>query len=243
MANSHKAPAKGIKKYCAYYRVSTDKQGRSGAGLAAQRAAVQRHINGGAKIVKEFQEVESGRKRRPELEAAIAFCQKTGACLVASKLDRLARSVWIFESIKRAGIDFEIVGLPKSPLVQAILACVAEWEAKAISERTKAALAAKKAAGKKLGHDRREVRAGLKRYWKQRRKELAANPKPAPVKGPSKRELADKMIAPHLKLMRQNGLTFEACAEALNKNGLKARWGGDWSPQQIGKVARRCGIA
>ena len=245
MAKSYKKPAKGIKQYCAYYRVSTDKQGRSGLGLEAQRAAVQRHINGGAVIAKEFQDVESGRKERPGLEAAVAYCKEHGACLVASKLDRLARSVWIFERIKREGIDFEIVGLPKTPFVLAILAAVAEWEAKAISERTKAALAIKKAKGKKLGYHRREVAAGVKRYWRQRKKELAAarKAKPAPPKQPSKRELADKKIAPLLRAMRKTGLSYAACAARLNESGVKGRSGGQWSAPQVFKVVRRCGIA
>ena len=244
-AKGKAAPQKkaGKKQYAAYYRVSTAGQGRSGAGLAAQRKAVQGYIDGDAEIIKEFKEVESGTKARPELEKAIAFCKEKKACLVASKIDRIARSVWIFEAVKRSGISFEIVGLPKSPLVQQILACVAEWEAKAISERTKAALAIKKSQGKKLGYHRREVRAGVKRYWRRRRKELAARPKPPVIQKPSKRELADRQVLGHLKLMRKNGQTFQAIADSLNESGIKARWGGKWTKPQIFKVAKRNGVA
>lgn len=232
-----------IKKYAGYFRVSTAEQGKSGAGLEGQRQAVLDYINGDAELVREFQEIESGTKDRPELQKAIAFCKKTGAVLVAAKLDRLARSVWLFEKIKRAGIQLEVVGLPKNPFLLQILASVAEWEARAISERTKAALAVKKSQGKKLGYHRREVKAGVKRYWKKRKKELAALPKPEAVKQPSKRELADRIVLPHLKLMRENGATFEKIAAGLNKSGLKSRWGRKWTKQQVHTVAKRNAIA
>ena len=113
---------KQSKKYVSYIRVSTNEQGKSGLGLKAQRKAILDYINGQAVVLKEFREVESGTKDRPELQKAIAYCKETGACLVASKIDRLARSLWLFESIKQCGIDFEIVGLPKNPLVQQVLA-------------------------------------------------------------------------------------------------------------------------
>ena len=193
-------------------------------------------------MAKEFKEVESGTKHRPELKKAIAYCKETGACLVANKLDRLARSVRLFEKIKREGIDFEIVGLPKNPLVQQVLASVAEWEARAISERTKAALAIKKAQGIKLGYHRPEVRKGAKKYWKKKRAESAANPKAPRAKAPSKREIADKSILPHIRLMRSRGETFESIACMLNDNGFKGRNGGRWSNQQVWVVANRNGI-
>ena len=139
-----------MKKYVAYYRVSTAEQGKSGLGLSGQRRAVLEYINGGAEIIKEYKEVESGTKERPMLNKAITYCKEHGATLVVSKMDRLARSVWLFEKFKKSGIDYEIVGLPKNPLVQQVLASVAEFEAKAISERTKTALAEKKHKEKNL---------------------------------------------------------------------------------------------
>ena len=236
-------PKKKQKIYAGYFRVSTAGQGIRGAGLAAQRKAVLSHINGKAKLIKEFKEVESGTKDRPRLRKAIAFCKETGACLVASKMDRLARSVWLFEAIKREGIDFEIVGLPKNPLVLQILASVAEWESRAISERTKAALAIKKAQGKKLGYNRRATRAGHKRYWRQKKRELAARPKPREVKQPSKMERADKPIIPIIRLLRAQGASYEAIAAELKKSGLETRRGGQWTKQQAHKVAARNGLA
>ena len=232
-----------IKKYAGYFRVSTAEQEASGAGLEAQRQSVLKYINGGAELVREFRETESGTKDRPELQKAIAFCKKTGAVLAAAKLDRLARSVWLFENIKRAGIQLEVAGLPKNPFLLQILAGVAEWEARAISERTKAALAVKKANGKKLGYHRREVKAGVKRYWKKRKKELAAIPKPPVVKQPSKRELADMIVLPHLRMARKNKATYEKIAADLNESGLKSRWGRKWTKQQVHTAAKRNNIA
>lgn len=228
--------------YAAYYRVSRSGRGHTWLGLEAQSRAVHAYVKGWGRIAREFKEVESGTKDRPELQRAIAFCKETGACLVASKIDRIARSVWLFEAVKREGIELEIVGLPKNPLVQQVLASVAEWEAGAISERTKAALASVKAEGKKLGWHRPEVRAGVRAYWRRRKKELAANPRPPAIKGPSKRELADSPLLPHLKLMRKNKQTFQAIADSFNESGIKARWGGDWTKQQVHKVAKRNSI-
>ena len=232
------------KQYAGYFRVSTGGQGKSGAGLAAQRRAVLDYINGNGKtqLVREFREIESGTKDRPELQKAIEFCRETGACLVAAKLDRLARSVWLFEKIKRAGIDFEIVGLPKNPLVLQVLASVAEWEARAISERTKAALAVKKSQGVKLGYSRPEVRAGVKRYWREKKREKAGKPK-APDNRSSKRELADKKVLSLLRFMRKRGATYQSIADALNEDGIKSRGGKKWSKQQIHTVAKRNKIA
>lgn len=234
---------KQIKQYVGYFRVSTNGQGESGAGLAGQRQAVLGYINGRAELIKEFKEVESGTKNRPELKKAIDYCKETGACLVASKIDRLARSLWLFESIKRAGIDFEIVGLPKNPLVQQVLASVAEWEARAISERTKSALAVKKAQGVKMGYDCPEVREGIARYWAKRKAEIASRPVPVKIKQPTKREKADKMIIPHLKLLRKQGQTWQAIAKELNQAGLISRSGKPWHYKQLWRVAKRNNVA
>ena len=238
-----------VKNYVGYYRVSTDGQGKSGLGLSAQRKAVLDYIDrngqkGKAKIVKEFKEVESGRKDdRPVLSQAITFCKENNACLVVAKLDRLARSVWLFSNIQKAGIDFEIVGLPKNPLVQNVLASVAEWEAKAISQRTKSALAVKKAQGVKLGYHRKEVKRGLKNYWKAKKKEIASRPKPPVIKKLSAKQIADKAVLPHIRLLRKQGQTWAQVTETLNETGLVARYGGEWSLRQVWRVAKRNQVA
>jgi DNA invertase Pin-like site-specific DNA recombinase len=142
-------------KFVAYYRVSTARQGRSGLGLAAQQAAVHEHLNGGKwRIVAEFTEVESGKRadNRPKLAEALAACRVHGATLIIAKLDRLARNVAFVSNLMEAGVDFEAVDFPAANrLTVHILAAVAEHEARMISERTKAALAAAKRRGVKLG--------------------------------------------------------------------------------------------
>jgi len=141
----------------AYYRVSTAKQGRSGLGLEAQRAAVVSYAaSTGKEIVHEFTEVESGKKNdRPKLTAALELCELTGARLVIAKLDRLSRSVAFLSSLMESGAKFVACDNPQATeLTIHILAAVAQEERRAISVRTRAALAAAKARGVTLGNPR-----------------------------------------------------------------------------------------
>lgn len=141
-------------RFVAYYRVSTTQQGQSGLGLEAQQAAVRAYLNGGSwELLGEFTEIESGRrKNRPQLETALAMCRKQKATLVIAKLDRLARNLHFISGLMEAKIDFVAVDMPTANrLTVQILAAVAEEEARAISARTKAALASAKARGVKLG--------------------------------------------------------------------------------------------
>ena len=148
-------------RFVAYYRVSTAKQGASGLGLEAQREAVERFLNGGRwRIIAEFVEVESGRKaNRPELEKALAACRLHKAPLIVAKLDRLTRSVAFLSRLLEAGVEVRFCDLPEVEgpqgrfLLNSMVA-VAELEAGLISQRTKAALSAAKARGKRLGGDR-----------------------------------------------------------------------------------------
>lgn len=141
-------------RYFAYLRVSTARQGESGLGMEAQRAAVEAfvHQSGGA-IVAEYVEVESGKRSdRPELAKAMAAARKAKGTLLIAKLDRLARNVAFIANLMDAGVEFVAVDQPfASRLTLHILSAVAEDEARRISERTKAALAAAKARGTKLG--------------------------------------------------------------------------------------------
>ena len=134
-------------RYIAYYRVSTERQGRSGLGLEAQQAAVAAFLAGnGGPPVAEFIEVESGRKAdRPQLARAMEACRLYGAVLLIAKLDRLARNAAFLLSLRDAGIEFRACDLPEANrLVVGIMALVAKHEAEMISARTKAALAAAK---------------------------------------------------------------------------------------------------
>lgn len=143
-----------VKPAITYLRVSTARQGSSGLGLEAQREAVfafttARRIN----VAAEYVEVESGKKDdRPQLMAALVHARKIGAVLVIAKLDRLARRVSFLSALMESGTDFIAVDMPDANrFVLHIMAAVAEFEREQISSRTKAALAAAKARGVKLG--------------------------------------------------------------------------------------------
>jgi len=129
--------------FIAYYRVSTDRQGRSGLGLEAQRAAVVRYLASvGGILIAEHTEVETGRRNdRPELQKALAGCRKHKARLVIAKLDRLSRNVAFIAALMDAGVEFVACDNPHATrLTLHILAAVAEHEREMISARTKAAL-------------------------------------------------------------------------------------------------------
>ena len=117
--------------FVAYYRVRTERQGRSGLGLEAQQKAVRDHLNGGDwKLVGEFTEVESGeRSDRPKLAEALKACRLCGATLIIARIDRLARNVAFLSNLMDAGVDFVAVNLPQANrLTVHTLAAVAEHE-------------------------------------------------------------------------------------------------------------------
>jgi DNA invertase Pin-like site-specific DNA recombinase len=161
------------KRYIAYYRVSTARQGQSGLGLEAQQTAVRSFVAADAVILEEFVEVESGRRNdRPRLIEALAACRRHKAVLIIAKLDRLARNVAFVSNLMEAGVDFVAVDMPHaSRLTVHILAAVAEHEREMISQRTKAALAAAKARGVRLGNPAGNP-AGLEKA-RQRASQLA----------------------------------------------------------------------
>src|SRR6478672_8252942 len=140
-----------------YLRVSTKGQGESGLGIEAQRAAVEAHAKSqGATVAAWYTEVESGKRSdRPELGKALAHARRSKATLVVAKLDRLARNVAFLSALMESKVAFLACDNPyANDLTLHILAAVAEAEVKAISARTKAALAAAKARGTKLGSAR-----------------------------------------------------------------------------------------
>ena len=140
-------------KYVAYYRVSTRRQGRSGLGLDAQRAAVE-SFNGA--VLAEYKEIESGRRdARPELQKALAHCRSAKATLLIAKLDRLSRNVAFLSALMDSGAEIVAADMPDANrLTLHIMAARAEHESRMISERTKAAIAARAARGKPWNHGR-----------------------------------------------------------------------------------------
>lgn len=140
--------------FVSYNRVSTARQGMSGLGLEAQRAAASAYLaaNVGTMLA-EFTEVESGKKdQRPELKAAIEMCRKDGATLLIAKLDRLARNVAFIANLLESGVRFVAADMPNADrFMMHVYAAMAEEEGRRISERTRAALASAKARGIQLG--------------------------------------------------------------------------------------------
>ena len=139
--------------FVAYYRVSTDRQGRSGLGLEAQQAAVRQYVSGHGQLTAEYTEVETGKRAdRPNLTKALAHARRQGATLVIAKLDCLARNMAFTATLMESGADLVACDIPNANrLTIHILAAVAEDEARRISERTKAALEAYKVRGGLLG--------------------------------------------------------------------------------------------
>jgi DNA invertase Pin-like site-specific DNA recombinase len=214
--------------FVAYYRVSTDRQGKSGLGLEAQSAAVREYLNGGKwSLVAEVVEVESGRKaHRPKLAEALRLCRLHGATLIIAKLDRLARNVAFVSSLMESGVDFVAVDFPQANrLTVHILAAVAEHEAKMISERTKAALQASKARGKVLGGFR-----GVVPTAEHRAAAIGARKAKAKARGSD--------LAPVIAQLQSDGITsLNGIARALTERQIPtARGSTNWSPAQVSRV-------
>ncbi len=207
--------------YVAYYRVSTDRQGRSGLGLDAQRAAVADYLDGGNwTLLDTFTEVESGRRNdRPELAKALDLCRRRKATLVIAKLDRLARNVAFIANLMDAEVDVVAVDMPfANRFTLHIMAAVAENEAAQVSQRTKAALKAAKARGRKLGWS---IPSRRKEQARASRKGVAGN-----------RAKADQHAANVLPVIREIAragvTTLQGIAEALNARGIRTARGRRW---------------
>lgn len=156
------ATMNSLQNAIAYYRVSTDRQGKSGLGLEAQQEAVSSFLKAHHwQLIDAYTEVESGkRNNRPELQKAMEACKKKRAVLVIAKLDRLGRNLAFIANLMESKADFVAVDNPHAnKLMIHMLAAFAEHEREMISNRTKAALAAAKVRGVELGRYAREVLA------------------------------------------------------------------------------------
>lgn len=225
-------------RYVAYYRVSTDGQGRSGLGLEAQRTTVERFLGGRGVIEHEYVEIETGKGRnalakRPQLAAAIAKCRKSKAKLLVAKLDRLARDVRFFLELLDSGVAVAFADMPETagPMGRFLLttmAAVAELEAGMISERTKAALAAAKARGTRLGNPL--IHADPKAFAEAREAVFRS------------KYLDGVDLAAEIKAVRDSGVTdYRSIAATLNARGIPTPRGGKWHPSSVHRQVKRLG--
>ncbi len=219
-------------KFVSYLRVSTDKQGRSGLGLEAQRKAVEDFLNGGSwRLIAEFVEVESGsRDGRPKLAEAMALCRLHGAKLVIAKLDRLSRDAHFLLGLQKASVRFVAADMPEAnEMVVGIMAVVAEAERRMISTRTKAALAAAKARGKRLGRPENLKNQELGRERGRARRTETASARVTDLR-------------PIIADVRASGaMSLRQIAAGLNRRGIPAARGGAWSAVQVKRAMERVG--
>ncbi len=211
-------------RFVSYFRVSTKRQGQSGLGLEAQRAAVASYLNGGAwTVLAEFTEVESGKNSaRPQLAAAIRECRMTDATLVVAKLDRLARNAHFLLGLQAAGVEFVATDMPSANrLTVGIMALVAEEEARAISARTKAALAAAKARGTVLGGFRGAPAPDAAAGLRARQAKAAA---------------FVESVGPVAQELRESGKSLREIAAALTDRGVQTKRGGPWTAAGVREV-------
>lgn len=210
-----------------YMRVSTARQGRSGLGLEAQQATIADFVRQrGAEVVQAFTEVESGKRAdRPELARALHLAKVTGATLLIAKLDRLSRNAAFLLTLRDSGVRFIAADMPDAnELTVGIMALVAQQEREAISRRTKEALQAAKARGKKLGNP--NGAASLKRAHKGNADAVAVVRRQAQHHAEQLRPVMDVLI--------DEGITsLGAIAKALNERGMLTPRGGLWHKSSV----------
>jgi DNA invertase Pin-like site-specific DNA recombinase len=207
-------------KFITYYRVSTDKQGRSGLGLDAQIAAAQQYKQrSGGEIIETFKEVETGkRNHRPELLKALALCRQKKAILIIAKLDRLSRNLAFIANLIESNVEFVACDMPEADKTMLqIMAVFAEHESDAISKRTKEALAAAKARGQKLGsprHGSRQATAARKVQAAQFR----------------------EGVYPIARQLKDRGLTLRQIAQELNERHIRTCNNRAWYPMTVSRL-------
>jgi DNA invertase Pin-like site-specific DNA recombinase len=220
-----------MRKFVSYLRVSTAKQGRSGLGLEAQRAAIAEYLNGGQwKHVAEFIEVESGRNdERPKLREALHRAKVTGARLVIAKLDRLSRNVRFIAELQESKVQFVCADMPEATeLTIHIFAALAQHERKAISDRTRKAMQAAKARGKVFGNPNgaRALRG------------LGNRAAVKALKAGADRHAQE--ILPIIEDIKAAGITsLRGLATELNARGILTARGGQWYPTTVHNLMAR----
>jgi len=223
------------KSALAYVRVSTQKQGASGFGLEAQRAAVEQFCREqGLELVAEYQEIESGRHNAcPVLAKALAHAKRSKAVLVIARLDRLARNVHFISGLMESGAEFRAVDIPAANrLLLHIMSAVAEAEASAISSRTKAALQAAKDRGTLLG----AANVGSRNLTDAARRTGAAAAG-AVVHAKAVEFYSDVM--PVVAALKAEGRSMREIAAALTEQGFPTRHGAAWNHVQVKRLLDR----
>jgi DNA invertase Pin-like site-specific DNA recombinase len=220
-------------KYVTYLRVSTARQGTSGLGLEAQRAAVHAHLNGGQwKIVSELVEVESGKRSdRPQLLKALKVCRLHGAVLLIAKLDRLSRNVAFLSNLMESGVQFTAADMPEADKTHLQMMMVfAEHEARAISARTKAALQAAKVRGTALGGRRVSAKRFAEISASGREASIEVRTATARVRAQDRLEAIEDIKAAGVTTLR-------GIAAQLNERGIPTPTEkGEWSAVQVSRV-------
>lgn len=217
-------------KYVAYYRVSTQKQGKSGLGLEAQKKMVSDFVaaNSG-EVVAEFTEVESAKRDdRPELIAAIKHADLVGGRLLVGKLDRLSRDLHFILSLQKSRVDFCICDMPGcDSFTIHIYGALAQRERELIAERTKAGLAAAKARGVKLGTDNLKPELAKEASEKGVRR----------IKADADRFAAK--VSPTIRALQGQGYSLRRIAEELDRLGVATARGGRWTATAVKNVLAR----
>ncbi len=220
--------AKG--RFVSYLRVSTDKQGKSGLGLEAQRQAVEYYLDGGSwELLHEYIEVESGKRDdRPQLDKAMHHATVTGATLIIAKLDRLSRDAHFLLGLQKEGVRFVAADMPEAnETMVGFMAIMAEHEGRMISRRTKEALAVAKARGVRLGNP--NGAACLRG--------LGNDAAVRAVKAGAAKRAA--MLRPILEDIQAEGIaSVRGVAKELNARGILTARGGRWHATSVVRLLR-----
>ncbi|WP_345200667.1 recombinase family protein [Chryseobacterium ginsengisoli] len=211
-----------MSKYIGYIRVSTKHQNNSGLGQLAQKAMIKNFLKEDDILIKEYEEVESGKKDdRPELLKALEHCKRENAILLIGKLDRLSRNVGFIYLLKDSKVRFVCCDMPEATDVTiGIMAVLAQDERERTSQRTKAALAELRSKGVTLGNPSNLNNEARKLGTEALIRKAKDNPN---------NKMATALIIP----LRENGMSFQKIADRLNENGFKTATGKQFSNAQV----------
>jgi DNA invertase Pin-like site-specific DNA recombinase len=214
-------------QFVAYHRVSTKRQGASGLGLEAQERGIAAYLNQvRGTLLGAFTEVETGKRSdRPQLRKALALARKRKATLIVAKLDRLARNLHFVSSLLEAGVEFKAADFPDaSRIMIQILAAIAEYEAKLISDRTKAGLESRRRRGLPMGNV----------------KNLVPGRSPAPALNRAKARAEAERLRPVIDQMKKDGITsLRQLRDTLNDKGYVTGRGGEWHTTTVARLLDR----